>query len=147
MAEKIPMTLNGVQRAAVLLMSMGSSNAAEVLKHLNPKEVQSLGAAMATLDNVNKATMETVMDHFISEVNNQTSMGIGSEDYIRDMMVNALGEDKATSMIDRILLGSGNKVLESLKWMDARSVGRGASFRASANNCYRIILSRSRSVI
>jgi len=122
MADNIPMTLSGVQRAAVLLMSMGSSNAAEVLKHLNPKEVQSLGAAMATLDNVNKATMEVVMDQFITEVNNQTSVGIGSEDYIRDMMVNALGEDKATSMIDRILLGSGNKGLESLKWMDARSV-------------------------
>jgi flagellar motor switch protein FliG len=122
MADNIPMTLSGVQRAAVLLMSMGSENAAEVLKHLNPKEVQGLGAAMATLDNVNKATMEVVMDQFITEVNNQTSVGIGSEDYIRDMMVNALGEDKATSMIDRILLGSGNKGLESLKWMDARSV-------------------------
>jgi len=122
MADNNPMTLSGVQRAAVLLMSMGSENAAEVLKHLNPKEVQALGAAMATLDNVNKATMETVMDQFVTEVNNQTSVGIGSEDYIRDMMVNALGEDKATSMIDRILLGSGNKGLESLKWMDARSV-------------------------
>jgi len=122
MADNNPMTLSGVQRAAVLLMSMGSENAAEVLKHLNPKEVQALGAAMATLDNVNKATMETVMDQFVTEVNNQTSVGIGSEDYIRDMMVNALGEDKATSMIDRILLGSGNKGLESLKWMDARQV-------------------------
>jgi len=122
MADNIPMTLSGVQRAAVLLMSMGSENAAEVLKHLNPKEVQALGGAMATLDNVNKATMETVMDQFVTEVNNQTSVGIGSEDYIRDMMVNALGEDKATSMIDRILLGSGNKGLESLKWMDARQV-------------------------
>lgn len=122
MADNNPMTLSGVQRAAVLLMSMGSENAAEVLKHLNPKEVQSLGAAMATLDNVNKATMSVVMDQFVAEVNNQTSVGIGSEDYIRDMMVNALGEDKATSMIDRILLGSGNKGLESLKWMDARQV-------------------------
>ena len=122
MADNNPMALSGVQRAAVLLMSMGSENAAEVLKHLNPKEVQALGAAMATLDNVNKATMETVMDQFVTEVNNQTSVGIGSEDYIRDMMVNALGEDKATSMIDRILLGSGNKGLESLKWMDARQV-------------------------
>jgi len=122
MAENAPMSLTGVQKAAVLLMAMGSENAAEVLKHLNPKEVQGLGAAMASLENVNKITMETVMDSFISEVNNQTSMGIGSEDYIRDMMVNALGEDKASNMIDRILLGSGNKGLESLKWMDARSV-------------------------
>lgn len=122
MAEETNLSLNGVQRAAVLLMAMGSENAAEVLKHLNPKEVQSLGAAMANLENVNKVTMAGVMDDFIAEVSNQTSVGIGQEDYIREMMVNALGQDKANSMIDRILLGSGNKGLESLKWMDARSV-------------------------
>jgi len=122
MAEETNLSLTGVQRAAVLLMAMGSENAAEVLKHLNPKEVQSLGAAMANLENVNKVTMSNVMDEFISEVSNQTSVGIGQEDYIREMMVNALGQDKANNMIDRILLGSGNKGLESLKWMDARSV-------------------------
>jgi len=122
MTEENSATLTGVQRAAVLLMAMGSDNAAEVLKHLNPKEVQSLGAAMASMENVNKATMGSVMDEFIAEVSNQTSVGIGQEDYIRDMMVNALGQDKANNMIDRILLGSGNKGLESLKWMDARSV-------------------------
>jgi len=122
MADENIAALTGVQRAAVLLMAMGSENAAEVLKHLNPKEVQSLGAAMASMANVNKITMSAVMDEFIAEVSNQTSVGIGQEDYIREMMVNALGQDKANSMIDRILLGSGNKGLESLKWMDARSV-------------------------
>ncbi len=122
MAEETNLALTGVQRAAVLLMAMGSENAAEVLKHLNPKEVQSLGAAMASMENINKATMSSVMDDFIAEVGDQTSVGIGQEDYIREMMVNALGQDKANSMIDRILLGSGNKGLESLKWMDARSV-------------------------
>jgi len=122
MSEETNLSLTGVQRAAVLLMAMGSENAAEVLKHLNPKEVQSLGAAMANLDNVNKGTMSKVMDEFIAQVSDQTSVGIGQDDYIREMMVNALGEDKANNMIDRILLGSGNKGLESLKWMDARSV-------------------------
>ncbi len=122
MVDNPPMTLTGVQRAAVLLMVMGSDNAAAVLKHLNPKEVQALGAAMASLQNVNRITMESVMDEFVNKVNNQTSVGVGSEDYIREMMVNALGEDKASNMIDRILLGSGNKGLESLKWMDPRSV-------------------------
>jgi len=122
MSEETNLSLTGVQRAAVLLMAMGSENAAEVLKHLNPKEVQSLGAAMANLDNVNKSTMSKVMDEFIAQVSDQTSVGIGQDDYIREMMVNALGEDKANNMIDRILLGSGNKGLESLKWMDARSV-------------------------
>jgi len=122
MSEETNLSLTGVQRAAVLLMAMGSENAAEVLKHLNPKEVQSLGAAMASLENVNKGTMTKVMDDFIAQVSDQTSVGIGQDDYIREMMVNALGEDKANNMIDRILLGSGNKGLESLKWMDARSV-------------------------
>ncbi len=122
MSDENSKSLTGVQRAAVLLMAMGSENAAEVLKHLNPKEVQSLGATMANMENVNKATMSVVMDEFIAEVSNQTSVGIGQEDYIREMMVNALGQDKANNMIDRILLGSGNKGLESLKWMDARSV-------------------------
>jgi len=122
MVEETSASLTGVQRAAILLMVMGSENAAEVLKHLNPKEVQALGGAMANLENVNKVTMNKVMDDFIAEVGDQTSMGIGQEDYIRNMMINALGEDKANNMIDRILLGSGNKGLESLKWMDARSV-------------------------
>ena len=122
MPEETNLSLTGVQRAAVLLMAMGSENAAEVLKHLNPKEVQNLGAAMASMENINRTTMSGVMDDFISEVSNQTSVGVGQEDYIREVMVNALGQDKANSMIDRILLGSGNKGLESLKWMDARSV-------------------------
>ncbi len=119
--DKLP-ALSGVQKAAVLLMAMGSDNAAAVLKHLNPKEVQVLGGAMASLQNVNRQSMTIVMDEFIGEVSNQTGMGIGADEYIRDMMVNALGEDKAKNMMDRILLGGGTKGLESLKWMDARSV-------------------------
>ena len=115
-------SLNGIQRASILLMAMGADKAADVLKHLNPKEVQNLGAAMASLENVSRRTVESVMDVFIGEVSNQTAMGIGSEEYIREMMVNALGDDKAQNMIDRILLGSGNKGLEALKWMDARAV-------------------------
>ena len=119
--EKLP-ALSGVQKAAVLLMAMGSDNAAAVLKHLNPKEVQVLGGAMASLQNVNRQSMTIVMDEFIGEVSNQTGMGIGADEYIREMMVNALGEDKAKNMIDRILLGGGTKGLEALKWMDPRSV-------------------------
>jgi len=115
-------TMTGVDRAAVLLLAMGSENASEVLKHLNPKEVQVLAGTMAKMENVNKIKMNEVMDEFIDEVNNQTSVGVGMEDYVRSVMVNALGEDKAKSMIDRIMLGSGNKGLEALKWMDARAV-------------------------
>jgi len=114
--------LTGVQRAAVLLMTLGTDEASEVLKHMNPKEVQAIGSAMATMSNINKTMVNNVMDNFMGAVGNQTSLGIGSEDYIRSMLVGALGEDKAGNMIDRILLGSGSSGLEALKWMDGRSV-------------------------
>jgi len=120
--KKQPENLTGVQRAAVLLMTLGTNEASEVLKHMNPKEVQALGSAMAQMSNINKAMVNNVMDEFMGAVGNQTALGIGSEDYIRSMLVGALGEDKAGNMIDRILLGSGSSGLEALKWMDGRSV-------------------------
>lgn len=122
MADDKQLTLNGVQRAAVLLMAIGSDKAADVLKHMSPKEVQTIGSAMATMQNIHRDGVARVMDEFIEKVGNQTAMGVGSDDYIRQMMVNALGEDKAKSMIDRILVGKNAKGLETLKWMDARSV-------------------------
>ncbi|MDH5764759.1 MAG: flagellar motor switch protein FliG [Gammaproteobacteria bacterium] len=121
-AEKKSEFLSGVQRAALLLLSLGSDKAAAILKHLSPKEVQVIGVAMAEMQHVSKQQMDMVMDDFVAGVHNQTSMGIGSDDYIRDMMVNALGEEKAKNMIDRILMGTGNKGLEALKWMDPRAV-------------------------
>ncbi|MCK4709735.1 MAG: flagellar motor switch protein FliG, partial [Gammaproteobacteria bacterium] len=120
--DKEQSSLTGVQRAAVLLMTLGTDEAAEVLKHMNPKEVQAIGGAMAQMSNIRKTTVTDVMDDFMGAVGNQTALGIGSEDYIRSMLVGALGEDKAGNMIDRILLGSGSSGLEALKWMDARSV-------------------------
>jgi flagellar motor switch protein FliG len=122
MADDKQGALTGVQRAAVLLMAIGADKAAEVLKHMSPKEVQAIGSAMATMHNIHRDGVARVMDEFIEKVGNQTAMGVGSEDYIRQMMVNALGDDKAKSMIDRILVGKNAKGLETLKWMDARSV-------------------------
>jgi flagellar motor switch protein FliG len=120
MAETAKLT--GVEKAAVLLMTMGEKSAAEVLKHMGPKEVQKIGIAMATLQNITKDTVSAIVSEFITSLQNQTSLGLGSDEYIRSVLVNALGEEKAASMIDRILLGGNTKGLESLKWMDPRSV-------------------------
>ena len=114
--------LNGPEKAAVLLMSLGESAAAEVLKLMGPKEVQRIGIAMATLQNVSKETVDKTLTDFLANVQSHTGLGMGSDDYIRSVLVNALGEDKAASMIDRILLGGNTKGLESLKWMDPRAV-------------------------
>jgi len=114
--------LNGTQRAAVLLLTLGEDNAAEVLKHMGPKEVQKVGSAMAGMRNVPREQVSRVLEDFSETFQEQTALGVGSEDYIRTVMVEALGEDKAKGVMDRILLGSSTKGLEALKWMDARAV-------------------------
>ncbi|HAQ84946.1 MULTISPECIES: flagellar motor switch protein FliG [Pseudomonadaceae] len=117
-----PVKLNKVDKAAVLLLSLGEADAAQVLRHLGPKEVQKVGTAMAQLRNVQKNQIEQVMGEFVEIVGDQTSLGVGSDGYIRKMLTQALGEDKAGGLIDRILLGGNTSGLDSLKWMEPRAV-------------------------
>ncbi len=104
------------------MMSLGEKEAAAVLKHLGPKDVQRIGTAMTSLENVPQDHLEEVMTNFLGDVSALTGLGMGSEGYIRNMLVEALGEDKAGSLVDRILLGGNTSGLDTLKWMDARSV-------------------------
>ena len=114
--------LSGAERAAVLLMTLGEQDAAEVLKHMSPKEVQKIGEAMAGMANVPKDSVTSVLGDFCDAVDEQTELGIGNEDYLRSVLTNALGEDKARNVIDRILLGRHSKGLDALKWMEPRAV-------------------------
>ncbi|QCO67687.1 flagellar motor switch protein FliG [Luteimonas yindakuii] len=114
--------LTGVQRAAVLLLSLGEDDAAEVLKHMEAKEVQKLGLAMATMGAISREQVSTVMDDFHDILDRQTSLGVGADDYIRAVLVQALGAERAGSLIDRILLGRNTTGLDTLKWMDPRAI-------------------------
>ena len=103
-------------------MTIGEDSAAEVLKHMGPKEVQRIGIAMTTVRDLTKEMVNNVIGEFMNTVNQQTALGVGVDDYVRSVLLNALGEDKAASVIDRILLGGNSKGLESLKWMNPKSV-------------------------
>lgn len=104
------------------MMSMGEKEAAEILKHLGPKEVQRIGTAMSELKGVPQDHVEHVLGTFLDEVQSLTGLGMGSDGYIRTMLIEALGEEKAGSLVDRILTGSNSSGLDTLKWMDARAV-------------------------
>ncbi|MDQ2068473.1 flagellar motor switch protein FliG [Natronospira sp. AB-CW4] len=114
--------LDGPERAAILLMSLGEEEAAQVMKHMNAREVQKVGAAMATLSNITMEQAQSVMDDFMTELGDQTALGVGGDEYLRKTLINALGEDKANSLMDRIVVGGTTQGLDALKWMDARAV-------------------------
>jgi flagellar motor switch protein FliG len=114
--------INGAQRAAILLLTLGEQDAAEVLKHLSARDVQAVGTAMAALSSVSREHVEHALIKLNEDMGRQTSLGVGTEEYIRKILVNALGENKAGGLIDRILLGRSSKGLESLKWMESRAI-------------------------
>jgi flagellar motor switch protein FliG len=113
---------SGTERAAILLLTLGEKEAAEVLKHMGAKEVQRIGVAMAKLANVSKEEVHGVITEFTSSVEEQTSVGVGTEEFLRKVLVDALGQEKAAGIIDRISVGRSTKGLEALKWMDGRAV-------------------------
>jgi flagellar motor switch protein FliG len=115
-------TRSGTERAAILLLTLGEQEAAQVLKHMGAKEVQRIGTAMAKLSNVSREEVRGVITQFTSSVESETSVGVGTDEFLRKVLVDALGQDKAASIIDRINIGRSTKGLEALKWMDARAV-------------------------
>lgn len=114
--------LEGVEKAAILLLSLSEEDAAQILKHLEPKQVQKLGTAMAGMDDMTQGKITAVHKHFIEEIQNYSTIGFQSQDFVKKALTAALGEDKAANLIDQILLGGGAKGLDSLKWMDSKQV-------------------------
>jgi flagellar motor switch protein FliG len=122
MAEQAVEPRTGTERAAILLLSLGEQEAAQVLKHMGAREVQRVGAAMAKLQNVSRDEVSEVLQDFSTRVENQTSVGVGADEFLRKVLIDALGDDKAQSVIERINIGPTSKGLEALKWMDPRAV-------------------------
>ena len=112
----------GVEDAAILMMSLGEEQAAEVLKLLAPKEVQRLGETISRLKAIPRERVEQVIDKFDAAASGDGLMVTDTDEYVKAVLRKALGDDKANLLIDRILQGSDTSGIESLKWMDPSSV-------------------------
>ena len=113
---------DGIKKSAILLMTLGEAEAASVIQVLGPKEVQKLGEAMSSLQNITRTEIEKTLQQFCSETEGRTTLGQDSSSYIRKVLTTALGDEKAANLIDRILQGGDTSGIEGLKWMDAPSV-------------------------
>jgi flagellar motor switch protein FliG len=125
MAESLPSAnapLSGVQRAAIVLLSLGEQQAAEVLKHMGAKEVQKLGVAMTSVGGITREAVVRVFDEFVDVLAQPSGLGSGADEYVRAVLTQALGEERASGLIDRILLGRNTSGLDTLKWMEPRAI-------------------------
>jgi len=116
------MSSAGLTNSAILLLSLGEEEAAEVFKFLAPKEVQKIGQAMTSLTSVTREKVNEVLGRFHRQADQETSIGMDSDGYVRNVLTKALGDDKAAFLLDRILQGGDASGIESLKWMDPASV-------------------------
>jgi flagellar motor switch protein FliG len=114
--------LSGVEKCALLMLSLTPEDAAQIFRNLEPKQVQKLGMEMAALKDSSQSKVTSVHRAFIEDIQKYSNIGLDSEDFVRASLIEALGEDKAGNLVDQIILGSGSKGLDSLKWMDPRQV-------------------------
>jgi len=114
--------LEGPERAAILLMTLGEEKAAEILRHMTPDEVQTLGTAMTSINTITQQHIRGVLDTFIENLGNQSALSIGTQDFLHKTLTGALGRDKANNMMSQVLIEGSPKGLETLKWMESSSV-------------------------
>ena len=113
---------SGIEKGAILMLALGHDEAAEVMKHLSPREVQKLGQAMSAMKAIAHDQVAAVLNDFRQEAERSSSLGIDSDEYLRAVLTKALGDDKAASLLNRILGTKDASGIESLKWMDPQSV-------------------------
>ena len=116
------MNEEGLENAAILLMSLGEEDAAEVFKHLEPKEVQRLGETIAKMKSISREKVESVLEQFSTVAAEQSILVADTDTYVKNVLTLALGDDKAKLLTDRILQGNDAAGIETLKWMDAGAV-------------------------
>src|SRR4051794_11122912 len=113
---------SGSETAAILLMLLGDDEAAEVLRQLEPSEVQHLGAAMFNVADVSEAQVNTVFDTFLKRACARTTVGFGAAPRIRSVMEQALGAERAETVLARITPPTNSRALDALRWMDAKTI-------------------------
>lgn len=113
---------DGVERAAILLLGLGEENAAEVIRHLEPRQVQKVGETMTTLTNINQAKIDEVLNEFIAEARNQTTFTSDPSKYVKTVLTTALGDVKAKPIIERIVVSEQDGGLNQLKWLEGKTV-------------------------
>ena len=115
--------MSGTEKAAVIMLLLGEQQAADVIKYMAPREVNSLGTAMVSVADLSQDMVNMVLDDFVATLKTQTNLGLGTPDYVQNVFKRALGDEKAATVLGKIMPPASSKGLEILQWMDAKSIG------------------------
>lgn len=118
----ITKNLSGIEKAAVFIMNLERNDAASILKHLDFKQIQKLGLAMSSIKNIDKEVMDSVIKDFVNTFEEQTIVSINNHEYIKDVITDALGEEKAGRVLDKIASGGNLSGLNTLKWLESKNI-------------------------
>lgn len=117
-----PLKLSNVERAAVLVMSLGHDVAVQVLRHLGPRDIHRLSRAMTSLRQVRREELRAALDHFFADAADATGLGVDSDTEVQRLLVDSLGEERAEVLFERVAMHGDTRGLETLKWLDARAI-------------------------
>ena len=117
-----PVELTDIEKSAVVMISIGQDAAAEVVKFLSQPEINRLSVAMARISNVSKNTAASVLQEFADLIQQETSIGIGAEEYLRGVLEKALGTEQANRLVGRLQQGDYAAGIEAIKWQDPRTL-------------------------
>ena len=110
--------MSGVEKAAQFLIVIGEERAAEVLRQLSSDEVQKIGVEMTRMDNMTTDTANDVLQNFLYECETNSAISVENNEYTKQVLIQALGQDAAENLLEKILLGGNTKGLDSLRWME-----------------------------
>ncbi len=111
--------ITGLQKAAVLLISLGPERAASIFKYLKEEEIEDLTLEIANTRNVMPQVKESVMDEFYQVCLAQQYISEGGVGYASDLLENALGADKAAEIMNRLTASIQVKPFEFVRKTDA----------------------------
>ncbi len=94
--------LSGRQKAAALLITMGTEVSAQVFKHLNEEEIETLTLEIANTRKITAEERQVVLDEFYQLALARDYISQGGIEYARDVLTKALGDDKAIDVINRL---------------------------------------------
>ncbi|VAX31416.1 Flagellar motor switch protein FliG [hydrothermal vent metagenome] len=93
----------GPEKAAILMVSLGESQAIKILENMDEREIQMLGNYMAAMGDVDSTSMDTVTKEFYDQVDAGTGgLGIGGMDFLKTALMKALDPAKATEILNNI---------------------------------------------